>query len=558
MAELFDESLRKALLEEFLSENLEILRRLEGNLILLESCPDDKEWVHALFRDMHTIKGSCRMLGFEGLESLLHGAESLLGEYREGRGQMDRAGAAVLYRVVDRLGEVLPRVVAADSEAGHDFSELTAELHRLLMGEEAAAETGREEAEAEAEAEPGVSRRVTGEVEDRAVRLPMERLDFLINLIGELSAESNQLRYEFDRSRDRALQVMEAMEGRIHTLQDEVLKYRLQPIGRMWNSYHRLVRDLAVETGKRIVLETAGEQTQVDRSVLAVLKEVFGHLIRNAVDHGLESAAERAAAAKPGVGRIELLAEQRHGQVYLQVRDDGRGMDVLRIKEKAVTMGLLTPQQALEMADGEALRLIFEPGFTTAASVGRISGRGAGMDAVKVAVEKVRGVVEVESSPGVGTTIRLRIPQTMAIVPALMVYCDESWYALPEAQVVALLSFYGAEVGRFIEGKMGRPMVRVREGLLSLAPLSAIFQPRPRVLESVLAATEVHVVVLQGEGGPFALMVEAIGEIAHLVVKPLRGVLAVADIFAGAVVLADGRVSLLLDVVEVGRMVQNG
>ncbi|MBF0613499.1 MAG: chemotaxis protein CheW, partial [Magnetococcales bacterium] len=336
------------------------------------------------------------------------------------------------------------------------------------------------------------------------------------------------------------------------------LQYRLQPVGGLWNSYQRLVRDLAMETGKRIFLEMEGEQTRVDRSVLLALKEVFVHLIRNAVDHGLEGVEERVAKGKSPVGRIRLMADQRHGQVYIQVVDDGRGMDVERIKQKAVSMSLISLQQAQELSDSDARALIFSPGFTTADHVGRISGRGAGMDAVRVAVEKVRGVIEVESQPGLGTTIRLRIPQTMAIVPALMVLCEESWYGIPEAQVVELLSFYGAEIASFIEGKLGQPMVRVRGQLVPLLPLEDIFHASPADLSHILSADCVHVVILQGEGGQFGLRVENIGEIAHLVVKPLTGVLATTGLFSGAVVMADGRVSMLLDVVEVGRTVLRG
>ncbi|MBF0610361.1 MAG: chemotaxis protein CheA [Magnetococcales bacterium] len=557
MNDLMDESMRRELLGEFLSENVEILRRLESSMLLFESSPNEMDLIHAIFRDMHTLKGGCRMLGFERLEEVLHGAESLLGEYREEKKVLNPQGAKVLFRLLDQVGNVLPEVAAKDSEEGLDFSALLAEFSQLL------AEDGQEQEipdqkEMEGSGEEEVKRSITSGLEERVIRLTLDRLDFLIDLIGQLSAESNQLRYELTRNKDKAFQVMEAMEGRIHTLQDEVLQYRLQPVGGLWNSYQRLVRDLAMETGKRIFLEIEGEQTRVDRSVLLALKEVFVHLIRNAVDHGLEGVEERVARGKSPVGRIRLMADQRHGQVYIQVVDDGRGMDVERIKEKAVAMSLISPPQALEMSDSDARDLIFSPGFTTADHVGRISGRGAGMDAVRVAVEKVRGVIEVESEPGQGTTIRLRIPQTMAIVPALMVLCEEAWYGIPEAQVVELLSFYGEEIGTAIEGKLGQPMVRVRGQLVPLMPLEDIFHATPANLSLLMARDCVHVVILQGEGGQFGLQVESIGEIAHLVVKPLTGVLATTGLFSGAVVMADGRVSMLLDVVEVGRAVLRG
>lgn len=556
MPELYDEAMRKALLEEFLAENNEALRRLEGNLILLESDPGAMDLVHAVFRDMHTIKGNCRMLGFSQLEELLHAAESLLGLYREGRGLITREGAEVLFRVADTVSSLMPRVAQVGEEGVLDFSTLISGLERIrrAMEEESEdEEAGVAEAE-EVREEPGV-RRGVGSGEGQAVRLSIDRLDFLIDLIGQLGAASNQLRYEFDRNRERAWQVMEGMEGQLRQLQDEVLKYRLQPIGRVWEGYQRLVRDLAVETGKRIMLDVSGEATEVDRAILAVLKEVFGHVIRNAADHGLEPVAERLGAGKPPVGRIRLHAEQRHGQVYLEVGDDGRGMDPARLKAKGVEMGLITPLQAQEMGDAEALQLIFAPGFTTTAQVGRISGRGAGMDAVKAAVEKVRGLVEVTSTPGKGTVLAMRIPQTMAIVPALMVLCQGAWYGIPEAQVVELISFMGPEVARHVEGKMGNPMVRVRGGLVPLLPLESVFNSSGDPLAAVLGRSEAHVAVLQGEDGLFGLAVEAIGEIAHLVVKPLARVVASSGLFSGAVVMPDGRVSLLLDVVALGRLV---
>ncbi|MBF0215311.1 MAG: chemotaxis protein CheW, partial [Magnetococcales bacterium] len=330
--------------------------------------------------------------------------------------------------------------------------------------------------------------------------------------------------------------------------------------GRILDTYHRLVRDLAVETRKKVVLDLVGEETEVDRNVLISIKEVLGHLIRNAVDHGIELPEERVARGKSPIGRVRLTAEQKQGQIYLEISDDGRGIDVNRVRAKAIERGLISPGQALEMRDAELMKLIMAPGFSTAEQVSKISGRGTGMDVVQAAIDKLGGSVNISSQPGEGSRFRLRIPQTMAIVPVLLVTaCDET-YAVPQVNIVELISYHGAEVARNVEGKMQSPMVRVRERLHPLIALRQVVthpslaDSMSRTVAQIQAATELHVVVVQTEERCFALDVDGIKEPASLVIKPVNRIFSDITILAGTAVMPDGSVSFLLNIPELIRL----
>ncbi|MBF0157755.1 MAG: chemotaxis protein CheW [Magnetococcales bacterium] len=415
-------------------------------------------------------------------------------------------------------------------------------------------------------ATPGAAAAGSGMGEERSegastrlssVQLSVERLDALINQVGELGASFNQLRYALARGVEETGTVMDALGQQLLRLQGEVLQYRLQPIGRIWEPYHRLVRDLSVETGKRVVLEFSGEETEVDRNILLALKESLGHLIRNSIDHGIESPGARLAAGKAEVGHVWLSAVQEEGQVLLTLADDGGGIDLARVRVKAVERGLITPSQAAEWKDSELIRLITSAGFSTADQVSRISGRGTGLDVVENAVLRIGGSMTITSEPGKGARFLLRIPQSMAIVPVLLVEEGAVSYAIPQANIVELLSFYGSEILSQVEGKIEMPMVRVRDRLLPLIPFGRVLARSGggdrsgfRELERIRARRELHVVVLQCEGGRFGLEVEKIGEPMNPLIKPVGRAFSHIHLLGGMVVMADGGVAFLLNVAE--------
>ncbi|MBF0626921.1 MAG: chemotaxis protein CheA [Magnetococcales bacterium] len=559
---MFDEASQQALMQEFFSENREALDRIERGLLQLESIPNNRELLNSIFRDMHTVKGNCRMMGFERLEELTHAAESLLDLMREGRLVIDVRIGNQLLGVLDTVQRTLHTIEQTGSEGEVDFSALIVQLGQMqgAGGMELQEEHGEPRTDSDPESAPLRSDGDGGAGRIDSIRLSIERLDALMNQVGELGAIFNQVRYAVTRNPALVDQSLESLGQQIHQLQDEVLQYRLQPIGRILDTYHRLVRDLAVETRKKVVLDLVGEETEVDRNVLISIKEVLGHLIRNAVDHGIEAPEERSNRGKSPVGRVRLSAEQKQGQIYLEIADDGRGIDVNRVRVKALERGLITADQAMEMADPDIMKLIMAPGFSTAEQVSKISGRGTGMDVVQAAIDKLGGSVTIFSEYGAGSRFRLRIPQTMAIVPVLLVTACGETYAVPQVNIIELVSYHGAEVTANVEGKLQAPMVRVRERLLPLVALrQVVTHPThgaavARSVERIQAESALHVVVLQSEDRFFALDVDGIKEPASLVIKPVNRIFADIAILAGTAVMPDGSVSFLLNVPELIRL----
>ncbi|MBF0134864.1 MAG: ATP-binding protein [Magnetococcus sp. DMHC-1] len=560
---MFDEETMKALLAEFLSENREALARIEQDVLDLEMDPGNVELLNTVFRDMHTVKGNCRMMEFTRLEELTHAAENLLDLLRENKIVAHQETCNALLGILDSVRRTLAVIEKCGSEGNPDFSSQIKILERLTLGcgpgdapghprdggnpdpQHPSEDPARESAHA-----PSL----------QTVRLSIEKLDALMNMVGELGSTFNQLRYAFLHQTTATGKALEGMENRIHQLQEEVLKYRLQPIGTIWEPYHRLVRDLAMETGKKVILDIQGEETEMDRNVLLALKECMGHLLRNAVDHGIEHLRDRELAGKAIVGRVQLLAEQKHGQIFIEIADDGRGLDVEKIRTKAVEQGLLNLQDATLLSNEEVFQIIFEPGFSTATQVSKISGRGTGLDVVKNAITKLGGTMAISSHLGKGTRFRFRIPQTMAIVPSLLLSSGEEQYAVPQANILELLSFFGDDVRRNIESKLHGYMVRIRDRLLPLLPLDQLLHGQSPVSPAVSKTTALnarnvcHVVLLHTEEGEFALAVEKIADPINLVVKPMLRLFSHLTILSGTAFLPDGNVAFLLNIPELGRL----
>lgn len=302
-----------------------------------------------------------------------------------------------------------------------------------------------------------------------------------------------------------------------------------------------------------------GEDTEIDRTVLISIKNILGHLVRNAVDHGIESPDVRLARGKPELGKIELSSEQRHGNIYVEVSDDGAGIDIDRVKTRAVEVGLLTSRQAEDMDDDAAFNLIMEPGFSTSEKVSKISGRGVGLDVVKKTVEKAGGTISISSVTGKGTGFSIRIPQTMAIVPVLLVKSMEERFAIPQTNVLELLSFYGDEINKNVEKKMHSLMVRCRERLVPLVTLRQVLhechgKTNEDYIDELLSRQQCHVVLLHGEEGDFGLEIDSIEEVVNLVVKPLARMFSHVSILSGSAIMPDGTVSFLLNIAEIGKL----
>jgi two-component system chemotaxis sensor kinase CheA len=384
-------------------------------------------------------------------------------------------------------------------------------------------------------------------VSDSTIRVDVGLLDKLMNRVGELVLARNQILQFTSSLGDPALLSTSQRLNLITTeLQEGVMKTRMQPIGNIWSKFPRVVRDLAVHCGKQVQIEMEGKETELDKTIIEAIKDPLTHLIRNSVDHGIESPAARIAAGKPAQGCLLLRAFHEGGQVNIEISDDGGGLNLDRIRQKAIERGLITKEQSLRMSDRDAAQLIFAPGFSTAAKITNVSGRGVGMDVVKTNIEKIGGAVDIQSQPGQGTTVKLKIPLTLAIIPALIVTCDGDRFAIPQVNLLELVRLEGEQAQRGIERLHGAPVYRLRGQLLPIVYLRK---------ELDLGATAdaagpdvLNIVVLRADDRQFGLVVDSINDTEEIVVKPLSQQLKGIPVYAGATIMGDGRVALILDV----------
>lgn len=377
------------------------------------------------------------------------------------------------------------------------------------------------------------------------IRVAVNLLDKLMTLVGELVLTRNQLLQFANTLENPALQAVSQRMNLIATeLQEDVMKTRMQPIGNIWGQFPRTVRDVALGCGKQVNIEMEGKETELDKTIIEAIKDPLTHLVRNSVDHGIELPEIRVQAGKSPSGRLTLRAFHEGGQVNIEISDDGGGLNRERIQKKAVERGIVAADQVARMPEREIFNLIFLPGFSTAEKVTNVSGRGVGMDVVKTNVEKIGGTVDIQSIPGRGTTVRVKIPLTLAIIPALVVGCCGERYAIPQVNLLELVRLEGDEVHKNIETVRGAPVYRLRANLLPLVYLNQELQLEKRN-EPYDA---VNIVVLLADDRHFGLVVDEINDTEEIVVKPLRKQLKSVKTFAGSSIMGDGKVALILDV----------
>ncbi|MFZ0159440.1 MAG: chemotaxis protein CheA, partial [Kineosporiaceae bacterium] len=403
-------------------------------------------------------------------------------------------------------------------------------------------------------------------VVDSSVRVDVELLDSLMRLVGELVLARNQLVSRLDDERDTAKDSALARSAQrlslvTSELQEQVMKTRMQPVDAVWSKMPRVVRDLAKQCGRKVRLEMEGRETELDRSVLEAIKDPLTHLVRNAVDHGIETPQVRQAAGKPEEGVLRLRAYHEAGQVHLEIIDDGAGIDPDRIAAKAIERGVVSPAQLAQMTRREILHLIFLPGFSLAATVTNVSGRGVGMDVVKTRIEGIGGSVDVSSTLGSGSTFRLTIPLTLAIIPALTIGCAGRRYAVPQVSVLELVRLSGEHARGGIELISGAPVYRLRDMLLPLVRLDEQLGLVPMGTADSVGSEDGpidserggFIVVLHAEQQRFGLVVDDVLDTQEIVVKPLGRHLKGIPVYAGATILGDGSVVLILDAATVAR-----
>ncbi len=571
------------LMREFLLESTENLNQLDRDFVALEQDPQNPARLAAIFRCVHTIKGTAGFLALSKLERLTHVGESQLSRFRDGELTLDTKSTSALLAMVDGVRRILDSLEKNGTEGDEDFSAVVDTLarigkeaftaaplsavaappaHRPLkvsipvsartveIRPEAPPEAPLEPAAPQPEGEHEAGAKAAASIADTSIRVDVSLLDRVMNLVGELVLARNQIMQYGVTSKDAGF-VNAAQRLNLLTteLQAGVMKTRMQPIGNVWNRFPRIVRDLANVCGKKVTLELDGTDTELDRSIIEAIKDPLTHAVRNAVDHGIESAERRKAAGKSLIGRILLRAYHEGGQVNIEISDDGGGLSVDKIRARAVQRGLVTAERAARMSEREVAHLIFLPGFSTADQVTNVSGRGVGMDVVKTNIEKIGGTVDISSRLGEGTTLKIKIPLTLAIIPALIVTSGGERFAIPQVNLLELVRLEGEQARQGIERLHGATLYRLRGNLLPLVFLNqALGLPTTNAEEDVC-----NIVVLQADDRQFGLVVDGINDTEEIVVKPLGKELKGLSAFAGATIMGDGRVALILDVLGIAQ-----
>ena len=594
------------LLIEFLTETNESLDVVDNQLVRFEQEPNNAKILDNIFRLVHTIKGTCGFLDLPRLETLAHAAETLMGKFRDGMPATGEAVTLIL-TTIDRIKEILAQLEATQAEPKGADEDLIDRLHEMAEGaahaEPAAVEAPGTAAtqgtlvhqvlerplrpgevsldelerafrETEAEVKPAAApvqpvatakaadkpaaskpaaKKTAVEVDaaeaervsNQSIRVNVDTLEHLMTMVSELVLTRNQLLEISRRNEDTEFKVpLQRLSNVTAELQEGVMKTRMQPIGNAWQKLPRVVRDLAAELGKRIELEMHGADTELDRQVLDLIKDPLTHMVRNSADHGLEGPEERARAGKPEQGTIRLSAYHEGGHIIICIADNGRGLNTERIKAKAIANGLATESDLERMTEAQIHKFIFAPGFSTAAEVTSVSGRGVGMDVVRTNIDQIGGTIDVKSVAGEGASVTVKIPLTLAIVSALIVEAAGERFAIPQLSVIELVRARANSDHR-IERIKDTPVLRLRNKLLPLIHLKKLLKLDDDA--SAIDPENGFIVVTQVGNQTFGIVVDGVFHTEEIVVKPMSTKLRHINMFSGNTILGDGAVIMIVD-----------
>lgn len=610
----FEEEIR-----EFLIESNENLAVLDQQLVQLEQNPENDHLISSIFRTIHSIKGTCSFFGFDVLGSVAHRAESILMQLRDHQRSLTPELISLILEAIDAVKVLLGRIETTGAEgedenenlrdrldAAYQMGSAVDPLHLVMKAAEkkqtpsvAAVDTTQEvleatdsavagepvslpaapdtrsemlqdrtskepsQATAAATNEKPTSAATDGAAElavtDSTIRVDVNLLNQLMNMVGELVLTRNQLLQAAGSFSPAVQQTSQRLNSITTELQEGVMKTRMQPIGVIWSKLPRVVRDIAAKCGKQIQIEMSGAETELDKSLIEAIRDPLTHIVRNSCDHGIEQPAERLRKGKQATGILSLRAFHEAGAVNIEISDDGAGIDPARIKAKAVEKNLITPDQASSMSPTEAVNLVFVPGFSTAAQVTSLSGRGVGMDVVKTNIEKISGSVEVALLPQGGTIIKIKIPLTLAIIPGLIVSSDArpdqlpghgDRFVIPQSHLVEMTQVDMTSDSCLVETVHGAAIFRHRGKLLPLIYLSQLLKRATN--DSKVG--QINVIILQVTGRQFGLVVDSICDTQEIVVKPLGQQLKQLACYGGATIMGDGRPALILDVGGIARL----
>jgi two-component system, chemotaxis family, sensor kinase CheA len=589
------------LLREFLTETSESLDTVDNQLVRFEQDPNNARILDNIFRLVHTIKGTCGFLGLPRLEALAHAAETLMGKFRDG---MPVTGEAVtlILTSIDRIKEILAGLETTHAEPEGTDQDLIVELHQMVergMQAMAASASPIAAASAAAPVQPAIERgtlvpqvleralrpgevsldelerafretvmevappsapkaaklaakKISAESEtsdadrvaNQSIRVNVDTLEHLMTMVSELVLTRNQLLEISRRNEDTEFKVpLQRLSNVTAELQEGVMKTRMQPIGNAWQKLPRIVRDLSAELGKQIELEMHGADTELDRQVLDLIKDPLTHMVRNSADHGLETPAERLACGKSEQGTIRLSAYHEGGHIIICIADNGRGLNTGRIKAKAIANGLVSESDLEKMTEAQIHKFIFAPGFSTAAAVTAVSGRGVGMDVVRTNIDQIGGTIDVKSVAGEGSSVTVKIPLTLAIVSALIVEAGGDRFAIPQLAVVELVRARANSEHR-IERIKDTAVLRLRNKLLPLMHLKKLL----KIDDGTSSDPENgFIVVTQVGSQTFGIVVDGVFHTEEIVVKPMSTKLRHIEMFSGNTILGDGAVIMIID-----------
>jgi len=593
------------LLREFLTETNESIAQLDVEIVRLEQNPNDPGLISSIFRLVHTVKGTCGFLGLPRLEKLAHAGENVLGKFRDKELIVTPAAVSLILKCIDGIKFLLSVLEDTESEAPGNDADLIAALDAMAEGktlgdvgdvgggESAAAPVPVPqeaapvvEAPAAAEEDPfgfvpiraeetGVAKDVEEEkkemssmeqapavvdskrdigtasetgmkesaVSSQTIRVSVDQLENLMVIASELVLTRNQLNQISRSQKDNPFAApLQRLNHVTSELQEGVMKTRMQPIGNAWSKLPRIVRDLSVELQKKIDLQMMGADTELDRQVLELIKDPLTHMVRNSADHGIEIPADRQMAGKPETGVILLNAFHEGGHIIIEISDDGRGLSLNKIKAKITQNGLASESDVATMNEQQIMQYIFKPGFSTAAQVTAVSGRGVGMDVVKTNIEKIGGTIDLQSTEGKGSRFLIKIPLTLAIVSALIVECAGERFAIPQISVVELVHASAQSEYR-VERINNTPVLRLRNRLLPLVSLRRTL----RLGEDKSNEEMSFIVVVQVGSSTFGMIVDRVFDTEEIVVKPVSPILRNITMFSGNTILGDGSVVMILD-----------
>lgn len=555
---------------DFLAEAGELVEHLAMQLMALERDPQDSELLNAVFRAFHTVKGGAGFLQLTPMIELCHAAEDVLNAVRCQRRAFDAAVMDAVMQAVDTTQTMMAELIAG-ADPTPAAPALIAGLHALtgaagsassamacaapaastsatisddefealldqLQGKAPAPATVTAAAVPITAAPAAAPPRTPVKAEAETIRVETQKLDQLMNLIGELVLVRNRLKVAKLRLDETAARAVGELDFITRSLQNTVAQVRMQPIGKVFARFPKLARELAKQLGKEVAVTLEGEDTELDKNLIEALADPLVHMVRNSVDHGIEAPAARLKAGKPAQGRLLLRASQEGDHIRIDIRDDGAGIDAERVRAKAVDKGVIEADSAARLSPADCLQLIFLPGFSTAEQVSDLSGRGVGMDVVMSRIKRLNGRVELESKVGEGTAFRLRVPLTLAVLPALIVRSDGRRFALPIAPV--------SDVFRLDESRIERQerwdVVPSRGAPLRLVHLD-------RWLGAPLASGPRHVVVARVGDERYGIVVREVVGREEIVIKPLGASLRGLAGISGATVMPDGRIALILD-----------